>query len=271
MAFAVCVFVFLLVVCPRRLLRLSPLLPHPVCCGTCACGCRVPGARSKATGERATRVNTEGDVCPDQPCAYLGITDSHLHASCWRWQAWACRAHPDVWRPCLPSHVHFQAHHCPVPSENPFSPDRRRALCKGRRAGPFGCPTGLRLWTSPQHQPFSLAQASRHRPCTNAASVICGSRICSWMNCEPGCAALNTCSGSGWPSTPVRSFFPSSLWVGAHNTWHMSSSTLSERAWPPFCLPLLTSDGLILSFSAACGSEVSRPHQHLAQPTSKDL
>jgi IS1 family transposase len=46
-----------------------------------------------------------------------------------RWQAWPCRAHPDLSRSGLP-------HHCPVPSENFLSADRHGALCAGRRAGP---------------------------------------------------------------------------------------------------------------------------------------
>jgi hypothetical protein len=36
----------------------------------------------------------------------------------------------------------------------------------------------------------------------------------------------------------------------ARTTWRIGSSTHSERAWPPFCLPLFTSAGLNLSFSA---------------------
>src|SRR6266702_6030857 len=50
------------------------------------------------------RVNTEGFACPNRKCPSSGITDAHLHASCWGWQAWPCRAHPDVSRPCLPHH-----------------------------------------------------------------------------------------------------------------------------------------------------------------------
>jgi hypothetical protein len=73
-------------------------------------------------------------------------------------------------------------------------------------------------------------------------------------NCAPGSAATSKCSGCGWPSTPARSFFPCSNWVPAHNTWHTCSFTLYDRAWPPFCLPLFTSDGLNLYFYAAFGA-----------------
>jgi hypothetical protein len=59
------------------------------------------------------------------------------------WQAWPCRADPDLSRSCLPQHVHCPAPHSLLPSENPLASDHRRALCAGRRAGSFGCRTGL--------------------------------------------------------------------------------------------------------------------------------
>ncbi len=58
------------------------------------------------------------------------------------------------------------------------------------------------------------------------------------------------CCGCGWPSTLARSFCPCSTWVHVHNTWHSGSSIPCDSSWPPFCLPLFTSDGLNLSFSA---------------------
>jgi hypothetical protein len=67
------------------------------------------------------RVNTEGFACPYQQCSYFGITDAHIHAAFWRWQAWPSRAHPDVSRPCLSYHLHFQAQHPLVSSENSIS------------------------------------------------------------------------------------------------------------------------------------------------------
>jgi len=70
------------------------------------------------------------------------------------------------------------------------------------------------------------------------------------MNCEPDYAALTTCSGCGWPSTPVRRFFPSFSWVPAHNTWHIGLFTPCDRSSPPFCIPLFASDGLNLYFYA---------------------
>ena len=87
-----------------------------------------------------------------------------------------------------------------------------------------------------------------HRPCTNASSAISGSRTSNWTNCAPGCAAPDRYSG--WPSTLAPRFFPYFIWVLAHNTWRTYSSTRCDRAWPPFWLPLFTSDGLNLYFYA---------------------
>ncbi len=52
---------------------------------------------------------------------------------------------------------------------------------------------------------------STRKPCTSTFSVISNFRMSSWMNCAPGFA---------------------------------------DTSWPPFCLPLFTSDGLHLYFSA---------------------
>jgi hypothetical protein len=54
-----------------------------------------------------------------------------------RWQAWACREHPNVSLPGLPYHVHFQAQHAPLPAENALSASRHGALYAGRRTGPI--------------------------------------------------------------------------------------------------------------------------------------
>src|SRR5438874_3686993 len=89
-----------------------------------------------------------------------------------------------------------------------------------------------------------------HRPCTNASFAISSSRICSWMNCAPGCVAPDRCSGCGWPSILAPRFSPCSSWVRAPNIWHTYLSTLYEIACPPGCLPLFTSDGLNLYFYA---------------------
>ncbi len=91
------------------------------------------------------RVNTEGFACPNRKCPSSGITDAHLHASCWGWQAWPCRAHPDVSRPCLPHHFQCSTPHSLVPFENPLSPDRNGADGACRRKGwTFPRPIGVK-------------------------------------------------------------------------------------------------------------------------------
>jgi hypothetical protein len=61
-------------------------------------------------------------------------------------------------------------------------------------------------------------------------------------------------SCSGWPLIPSPRSCLCLSSAPAPITWRIGSSTLSERAWPPFCLPLFPSDGLNLSFYAALGS-----------------
>ena len=98
-------------------------------------------------------------------------------------------------------------------------------------------------------KPPSRAFLSRARkPCMSASSSISTSRTSSWTNCAPISAAPNRCCGFGWPSILPRRFFPCSLWVPVHKTWHIRSSTAYDRSWPPFCLPLFTSDGLNVYF-----------------------
>ena len=98
-----------------------------------------PWSEVKSRRGAPKRVNTQGFACSNRKCLYFGITDAHIHAAFWGWQAWPGRAHPDVSRPCLPYHVHFQAPHCVVLFENPFSPDRSGALGAGRRTGSLSC------------------------------------------------------------------------------------------------------------------------------------
>ena len=126
----------------------------------------------------------------------------------WGWQAWPCRANPDLSLSGLPHHLHCPTPHPFVPSENPFPAGRSGAVCAGRRAGSFRRRAGLRLSTSHHHH---LA-VSRWRARTDLARAlllaISGSRTSSWTNCAPGCAATSRCSGSGWPSIPCTKLLP---------------------------------------------------------------
>ena len=89
-----------------------------------------------------------------------------------------------------------------------------------------------------------------HRPCTSTASAISGSRTSTWTNCAHGCVAPHRCCGSGWPSTLARALLPV-LYLGPR-TQHMAHKVIHSlrELLAPGCLPLFTSDGLNLSFSA---------------------
>ena len=108
-----------------------------------------PWCEVKSRWGAPKRVNPEGFACPNHQCLYFGITDAHIHASFWGWQAWSCRADPDLPRPCLPDHVQRSAPHSPLPFENPLLPDRRSVGCARRRAGPFSCRAGRRAIDKP--------------------------------------------------------------------------------------------------------------------------
>src|SRR5262249_14156561 len=156
----------------------------------CLC---APGARSKAAGELATRVKTEGYACPNQQCPYFGITDAQIHAlvgdgthgQAERIQTFRCQA-------CR-NHVQCSTPYAVVPFENPLSADCYGAHSTGRRARPFGGRTGLRLPSDHHHEPFSLEQASMLRSSMSAASATCTFRTCSWMKFAHGSAAPPRC------------------------------------------------------------------------------
>jgi hypothetical protein len=191
------------------------------------------------------RIHTEGFACPNQQCSDFGITDAHVHAlvgdgkhgraeqiQTFRCQAchttFTARRNTALYRLKTPSNQIAMVLTAPAEGLDPSAAERVAGLP-----------------TNDQHEPERLVLANMHRPCTNASLAISSSRICSWMNCAPGCAAPGRCSGSGWPLILAQRFFLCSIWVPARRTWHTCSSTRSERAWPPFCLPLFTSDGLL--------------------------
>lgn len=47
-----------------------------------------PWSEVKSRRGAPKRLDTEGFACPNHQCPYFGITDAHMHASFWRWQAW---------------------------------------------------------------------------------------------------------------------------------------------------------------------------------------
>jgi hypothetical protein len=144
----------------HRLLKPRTPLDCPACChaSTAASGSEPapvrPWREVKSHRGAPKRVNTAGFACPNPKCSYFVITDDQIHAAFWGWEAWSCRTHPDLSRPCVPHHVQFSAPHPIVSSENLFSADRKGTLCAGRRAGSFGGSAGLRLPAGDDHEPF---------------------------------------------------------------------------------------------------------------------
>lgn len=100
------------------LLVVSP--PHPrrvesrrLCRG-------VPGARPKAAGA-PKRVNTDGYACPNQPCAYFGITNAHIHALVGDGKHGQAERNQTFRGPACRTTFTRPSQHTPIPSENPFS------------------------------------------------------------------------------------------------------------------------------------------------------
>src|SRR5260221_9335308 len=111
-------------------------------------------------------------------------------------------------------------------------------------------PNGSSATVTPPSPRGSHAQPGTLSSSMSTDSATCPSHTCSWTKFEPGSVVPHRCSGCGWPLIPARKFFRCFSSAPARNTWRMYSSTLSDRAWPPFCIPLFTSDGLNLYFYA---------------------
>jgi hypothetical protein len=205
----------------------------------------APDASVKSRRGAQKRGNTEDFACPNRKCPSSGITDAHIHAPLWGWHAWPGFAHPDVSRPCLPYHVSCSARHLLVPFETSLSPDCSGVGCASLWAGPFGSSAGLRLSANHSHEPFCRVRARTRRSCMGVASPTSRS-----TSCEPGCAAAHMCSGSGWPSTPPRAILPVlQLGPRTQHAAHMVIHSLRQLLAPGY-LPLLTSDGFNVYFSA---------------------
>jgi hypothetical protein len=217
----------------------------PLDCPSCRLACTPwPGVRpapalvrpwSEVKSRRGApkRIDTQGFACPNRTCLSFGITAAQIHPAFRGWQAWPCRADPDLSRSCLSHDVQCAAPHAVVPAENSLPADRRGSVFAGRRAGSFGCRAGLRLPPGHHHEPFSLVLGCTLKACTSASFARCICHISSWTNCAPGDGAPPRCCGCGWPLTPSPRSFPCLSLAPEHNTWHISSSTLSDNCWLP--------------------------------------
>jgi hypothetical protein len=242
----------------RRLLKPRSPRDCPACRLSCTLSSVVgpastpvhPWREVKSRRGAPKRIPTQGFACPHRKCPSSGITDAHIHASFWRWQAWPCRADPDVSLSGLPHHVQCSVPHPAVAPQNPSLPSRGSADCAGRRARPFRSSAGLRLQSSHYHEAFCPARARTLRLCTSAPFAPSSSHTSNWTNGERDYVAASRCCGCGWRSIPSRAIHPVlHLGPGTQNAAHAVIHTL-RRQFVPTCLPVFTSDGLNLSFYA---------------------
>jgi transposase-like protein len=194
------------------------------------------------------RVNTEGFACPNHQCPYSGITDAHIHALVGDGTHGHAEQIQTFRGPAC--HTPFTAgRHTPLYRLK--TPSRQVAVVLTARASGLDPSAAERVFGYRQATITTwLSCAGEHAQTLHERSHLAtsGSRTFSWTNCAPGCAAPHRCCG--WPSIPAPSFFPCSIWVLARKTWHRGLSTPCDSSWPPFCLPLFTSDGLNVYFYA---------------------
>ena len=178
-----------------------------------------PWCEMKSRRGAPKRVNTEGYACPNQRCAYFGITESQIHAlvgdgkhgQAEQIQTFRCQA----------CHTTFTSR-CNTPLYRLKTPSHQVAIVLSALAEGIDPSAAERVFGYRQATITKwLTRAGKHAQTLHERSHLanCTSHICSWMNCAPGCAAPHRCSGSGWPSIRVPRFFPCSSSAPAPNTW----------------------------------------------------
>jgi len=228
----------------RRLLKPRTPRDCPACClfSSFSAGAGpsplpvLPWSEVKSRRRAPKRIDTQGLACPNLQCLYFGIIDPSIHA-------------------LVGDGKHGQAE--PIQT---FRCQACRTTFSARRHTPL-----YRLKT-PSHQIAMILSALAEGLDASAAEGVFGYRqatIITWLTragrhaelfhehcfchlhlpylqldhcCAPGCAAPNRSCGSGS--------------VLARKRQLIFSSTLCDRDWPPFCVPLFTSDGLNLYFYA---------------------
>jgi hypothetical protein len=210
----------------QRLLKPRIPLACPDCRLSCTHSSQVepvpvpvrPWSEVKSRRGAPKRRPTAGFACPDQQCAYFGITDDRIHALVG--DGTHGRAEPigDLSRSCLPHHVQCSTRHSLVPFENPFPSGRHGTVCGFPKDETLPRPSGSSATDRPRSPPGSGARVSTLKAFTSTFSVISSFPMFSWTNCARGSAELNRCCGSGWPSTHAPRLFPCSIWVLAHKT-----------------------------------------------------
>ena len=203
-----------------------------------------PWSEVKSRRGAPKRIDTKGFACPNRMCLYFGITDAQIyplvvdgkHGHVERIQTFRCQA----CRTTFSARRHTPLYQLKTPSQ------QIAVVLSSLAEG-----LDLSAFDKPPLPPGCRVLVSTRKSCMSASSAICTSRTCSWMNCAPGCAAPHRCSG--WPLIPSRRFFLCFSSVPEHNTWPITSSIPCERSWPPFCIPVFTSDGLNVYFYALPG------------------
>jgi IS1 family transposase len=164
-----------------------------------------------------------------------------------RWQAWSCRAHPDLSLSGLPHHLQCSTPHSLVRFENPFAPDRHGAVRSGRRTRCFCGRTRLRLSASHHH---SLV-VSRWRARSILARALLPQSPDPHIQLDELRTRLRCSTHVLWlwlAIDPLTKILPVlQLGPRTQNMAHLLIHSL-RQILAPGCLPLFTSDGLNLYF-----------------------
>jgi hypothetical protein len=209
-----------------------------------------PWREMKSRRGAPKRVNTEGFACPNRKCLSSGITDAHMHAASWGWHAWPCRAHPDLSLSGLPHDVHCSARHPLVPSENSFSPDRCGVGC----ARLVGWTLRPLSGSSAIGKPLSPAFLSRTGSHAQILHGRCFSNLqLPHLQLDELRTRLRSSQHVLWlwlAIDPLTKLVPV-LHLGPR-TQHAAHTVIDSlrQLLAPGCLPLFTSEGLNLYFSA---------------------
>jgi hypothetical protein len=212
-----------------------PLLPRRLSCLRMS----RPWREVKSRRGAPKRIDTQGYACPNPQCRYFGIIEAHLHAlvgdgkhgHAERIQTFRCQA----CRTTFTARRHTPLYRLKTPSHQVAMV--LTALAEGLNASAAERVFGYRqatittwLTRAGEH-----AQILHERSFRNLHIPHLQLDHCS----EPGCARPRKSSSCGWPLIPSpRSSLCLSL-VLVHKRQLMCSSIPYDRAWPPFCLPVL--------------------------------
>ena len=180
----------------HRLLKPRPPHDCPACCHSSIFS---PGARpsplpvrpwGEVTSRRGApkRLDTQGYACPNQQCPSFGITDADIHALLGDGKHGHAEQIQTFGGPACRTTFTSRRN---TPLSRLKTPSRQIAMVLAALAeglDPSAAERVAGLSAGDHHEPFWLALGSTRRPYTSASSAISGSRICSWMNCAPGCA-----------------------------------------------------------------------------------